>query len=243
MGAHIVLEGSPTSYAQFRQWRGSGGGSGFGAVTASGPSSTGGDNRTIEIDFKTKQTDCLILYADSREGRRGFGQYVQLTLSGGTVRLRYNWGDGPGVITVRTHSSNRRGGGFGDGQWHSVAMIRTAADTAVIVDRLFTGSSAKSTWKRRSSGKGADAAASKAAKTAARRLQWPDGGGSANSTSYVYVGGLPSWYSDKIDALVLPTVLLEKRLRGAVRGLRYRDAVHNRVAVQDMVAYKVRLRI
>ena len=66
-----------------------------------------------------------------------------------------------------------------------------------------------------------------------------------NFSSYVYVGGLPTWYyggrGDSKDSplLSLPTALLEPRFRGAVRDLRYRDAVSGRLTVQDMVAYKV----
>ena len=95
VSATIVLEGSPTSYAQFRQWSGFSDGS---------PSSVA--NATIEVDFRTEQADCLLLYADSRDGR-----YVQVTIAGGAARLRYNWGavggsGGPNdavdrVLTVR----------------------------------------------------------------------------------------------------------------------------------------------
>jgi hypothetical protein len=34
--------------------------------------------------------------------------------------------------------------------------------------------------------------------------------------------------------------LLEKRFRGAVRDLKYKDVLHDEITVQDMVAYKVR---
>ena len=80
VSATIVLEGSPTSYAQFRQW------SGFSDGTSSSSSSSVA-NATIEVDFRTEQADCLLLYADSRDGR-----YVQVTIAGGAARLRYNWG-------------------------------------------------------------------------------------------------------------------------------------------------------
>ena len=76
VSATIVLEGSPTSYAQFRQW------SGFSDGTSLSVA-----NATIEVDFRTEQADCLLLYADSRDGR-----YVQVTIAGGAARLRYNWG-------------------------------------------------------------------------------------------------------------------------------------------------------
>ena len=100
VSATIVLEGSPTSYAQFRQW------SGF--SDGGGPSSSPSiiSNASIELDFRTGQSDCLLLYADSRDGR-----YLQLTVAGGAARLRYNWGAAGGsgspddaverVLTVR----------------------------------------------------------------------------------------------------------------------------------------------
>lgn len=85
VSATIVLEGSPTSYAQFRQW------SGFsdGSPSSASSSSSVANNATIEVDFRTEQPDCLLLYADSRDGR-----YVQVTIAGGAARLRYNWDAG-----------------------------------------------------------------------------------------------------------------------------------------------------
>ena len=83
VSATIVLEGSPTSYAQFRQW------SGFSDGSPHSSSSVAANNATIEVDFRTEQADCLLLYADSRDGR-----YVQVTIAGGAARLRYNWGKG-----------------------------------------------------------------------------------------------------------------------------------------------------
>ena len=88
--------------------------------------------------------------------------------------------------------------------------------------------------------------------------------GNASSNSYVFVGGLPSWYDGDVAGLnnvVLPTVLLEPRFRGAIRNLAYRDArmddmnvlndpyTYSRnsiirnpssVMLQDLIAYKVR---
>ena len=88
--------------------------------------------------------------------------------------------------------------------------------------------------------------------------------GNASSNSYVFVGGLPSWYDGDVAGLnnvVLPTVLLEPRFRGAIRNLAYRDARmddinalidpytysknsiirhSSSVMLQDLIAYKVR---
>ena len=103
VSATIVLEGSPTSYAQFRQWSGFSDGGGP-SSSPSTPSMI--SNASIELDFRTGQSDCLLLYADSRDGR-----YLQLTVAGGAARLRYNWGAAGGsggpddavdrVLTVR----------------------------------------------------------------------------------------------------------------------------------------------
>ena len=81
--------------------------------------------------------------------------------------------------------------------------------------------------------------------------------GNITSNSYVFVGGLPSWYSGGdswMDTVVLPTVHLEPRFRGAVRHLRYRDTRASLLQasssqsppspdsanrLQEMMAYKV----
>ena len=81
--------------------------------------------------------------------------------------------------------------------------------------------------------------------------------GNDSSNSYVFVGGLPSWYGGDIAGLenvVLPTVLLEPRFRGAIRNLAYIDArvsdrtdLNNPFSItrqrqlpfQDLIAYKV----
>lgn len=67
--------------------------------------------------------------------------------------------------------------------------------------------------------------------------------GNRHSNGYVFVGGLPSWYSEKMDSVVLPTTLLEPRLRGSVRNLKYRDMRHESERHQDMMAYKVKQKI
>ena len=82
--------------------------------------------------------------------------------------------------------------------------------------------------------------------------------GNASTNSYVFVGGLPSWYGGDVAGLenvVLPTVLLEPRFRGAIRNLAYKDARandntalnnvysisrRNPLPLQDLTAYKVR---
>ena len=63
--------------------------------------------------------------------------------------------------------------------------------------------------------------------------------GNVSSNSYVFVGGLPSWYGEKMTSLVLPTVLLQPRLQGAVRNLRYSDTSGKAEVNQEMMAYRV----
>ena len=61
----LVLEGSQTSYAQFRQWH-------------------GGNNDTLTFEFSTNQTDALLLYSDNNQEK----EYLQIKLVGGNVMLR-----------------------------------------------------------------------------------------------------------------------------------------------------------
>ena len=62
----FVLEGSQTSYAQFRQWH-------------------GGQNDTLTFEFATSQKDALLLYSDNNQEK----EYVQIKLVNGNVMLRY----------------------------------------------------------------------------------------------------------------------------------------------------------
>ena len=55
----------------------------------------------------------------------------------------------------------------------------------------------------------------------------------------LFIGGLPSWYSEKMDSVVLPTTLLEPRFRGSIRNLKYRDTRSDEERLQEMMAYKV----
>ena len=61
----FVLEGSQTSYAQFRQWH-------------------GGHNDTLAFEFSTQQKDALLLYTDNHQEN----EYVQIKLVDGNVMLR-----------------------------------------------------------------------------------------------------------------------------------------------------------
>ena len=188
----VVLEGSPTSYAQFRPWR-------------------GGANATLELEFSApSQRDALLLYADSRAS----GEYVQLSLAGGAARLRFNWGAGrAGSLTAGRDLAGVPGVGKGENKrtWHHVLVLNSGGETTLVVDGVFRDATSfgKRNQNHRGGGRGERPG----------YLASPGG-----NQSYVYVGGLPSWYVDRSELLAQPLALLEPRLQGAVRNLRYRAA-------------------
>ena len=65
--------------------------------------------------------------------------------------------------------------------------------------------------------------------------------GNFTTNSYVYVGGLPSWYSTKLSMLALPSVVFEPRFRGSIRNILYADDDTAKPRRQEVMAYKVRL--
>ncbi len=121
--------------------------------------------------------------------------------------------------------------------WHRVTLVKDGAETTLVVDR--------STRTLRSNGNHAAADSEKARQNTNSKQYGPRKDsdtlafGDLHSNGYVFVGGLPSWYSEKMDSVVLPTTLLEPRLRGSVRNLIYRDMRSSSERNQDMMAYKV----
>ncbi|OAD62847.1 Neurexin-3a-alpha [Eufriesea mexicana] len=73
----FVLEGSATSYAQFRKWN-------------------AGQNGTLEFEFKTEQGNGLLLYTDDG----GTYDFFEVKLVESALRLRYNLGGGAQIVTV-----------------------------------------------------------------------------------------------------------------------------------------------
>ena len=63
--------------------------------------------------------------------------------------------------------------------------------------------------------------------------------GNNTINSYVYIGGLPPWYSGKLKNLALPSVVFEPRFRGEIRNVIYADGPEMGVRQQRMMAYKV----
>lgn len=73
----FLLDGSQTSFAQFRKWY-------------------TGLNGSLEFEFKTEQPNGLVLYTDDG----GTFDFFEIKLVEGAVRLRYNLGGGANIITV-----------------------------------------------------------------------------------------------------------------------------------------------
>uniref|UniRef100_A0A1I8PXC0 Neurexin-1 n=1 Tax=Stomoxys calcitrans TaxID=35570 RepID=A0A1I8PXC0_STOCA len=75
--AAFQLDGSQSSFAQFRKWY-------------------VGLNGSLELEFKTEQPNGLVLYSDDG----GTYDFFELKLVEGALRLRYNLGGGAQIITV-----------------------------------------------------------------------------------------------------------------------------------------------
>ena len=130
--------------------------------------------------------------------------------------------------------------------WHQVSVIKNGADTTLVVDRTSRTLRSNGDHSNKEDGGGSGSDSATAAGSSSKQYgPRKDGGSSAfgdlYSNGYVFVGGLPSWYSEKMDSVVLLTTLLEPRLRGSVRSLKYRDMRSSSERQQEMMAYKVRL--
>uniref|UniRef100_A0A0C9QZT5 NRX3A_1 protein n=4 Tax=Fopius arisanus TaxID=64838 RepID=A0A0C9QZT5_9HYME len=161
----FVLEGTSSSYAQFRKWN-----------TAL--------NGSLEFEFKTEQGNGLLLYADDG----GNNDFFEIKLVESALRLRYNLGGGAQIVTV--------GHDLGDNHWHKVEITRNNENTTLTVD----GASATSTSR-------------------GKEFEF----GKFSSNSDVYIGGMPSWYNNKLTLLALPSVIFEPRFNGVIRNLVYAD--------------------
>ena len=87
----FVLEGSQTSYAQFRKWYAS-------------------PNASLEFEFLTSQPNGLLLYTDDG----GYYDFLEVKLVEGVLRLRLNLGDGAQIVDIGRHLHK----GF---TWHKVS--------------------------------------------------------------------------------------------------------------------------
>lgn len=73
----FLLEGSPTSFAQFPRW-------------------VPGPNGSLEFEFLTREPNGLLLYTDDG----GSYEFFELKLIEGAIRLHYNIGGGARLLTV-----------------------------------------------------------------------------------------------------------------------------------------------
>uniref|UniRef100_T1IME3 Laminin G domain-containing protein n=1 Tax=Strigamia maritima TaxID=126957 RepID=T1IME3_STRMM len=177
--AIFVLEGSPTSYAQFRKWH-------------------AGLNGSLEFEFKTEDANGLLMYTDDG----GTFDFFEVKLVEGALRLRFNLGGGASILTV--------GHNLHDNAWHKVSIVREFEETRLVVD--------KELQSRVSRG---------------NEFYF----GNFTTNSYVYMGGMPGWYSSKLTQLALPSVIFEPRFRGAIRNVVYAND-EGPAKRQEMIEYK-----
>ncbi|KFM68851.1 Neurexin-2-alpha, partial [Stegodyphus mimosarum] len=97
-----------------------------------------------------------------------------------------------------------------DDQWHHVELIRNVEDTLLRVD---------------------DDTQSKVTKGNDYLF------GNFSGNSFVYIGGIPSWYSAKLTQMSLPSVFFEPHFRGSIRNVVYasEEGSHQH---QDMIEFK-----
>ena len=146
-----MLEGSRTSYAQFKKW-------------------DGGTDSGLSFEFRTDSGDGLLLYTDDQSTCDS----LEVKLVGGRLRLRVNTGLGPGVL-----QSGPALPPLHDGAWHRVTVVKRGANTTMVVD--------------------ADRQSLTCDTTDPANLVL----GNVSNNHYMYVGGLPSWYSTKLKVGVL----------------------------------------
>lgn len=161
-----------------------------------------GPSATLSLEFQTQEPNGLLLYADDG----GHGDFVQLKLVEGVLRLRlYLWNGGTGATSkdvAGVGGANEpppfilsAGRNLHDGAWHRAELVRDNQETRLRVDDALESGSVRG----------------------ASDLSL----GNHSTNSFVYLGGVPSWYGAKLAALSLPTVFFEPRLRGAVRNVVY----------------------
>ena len=178
------MEGSSSSYAQFAKWQ----------IQV---------NSSLEFEFRTGESDGLLLYMDDG----GYSDFLEVKLVSGTVRLRFNLGDGSETLSL--------GRDLHTGAWHRVGVGLLGARVSLTVDNLRKYDNVHH--------RGDDLTL-----------------GNNTINSYVYVGGLPPWYSGKLKNLALPSVMFEPRFRGEIRNVIYADTSDLGVRQQRIMAYKVR---
>ena len=89
----FILEGSQTSYAQFKKWYTSG-------------------NATIEFEFLTSLPNGLLLYTDDG----GYYDFLEVKLVDGSLRTRLNLGNGAQIVDLGRELND----GY---SWHKVSFF------------------------------------------------------------------------------------------------------------------------
>ena len=102
----MVLEGSKTSYAQFKKW-------------------DGGTNSSLSFEFRTESSDGLLVYTDDPSTCDS----LELKLVDGRLRLRVNTGAGPTILQSSPSLPS-----LADGAWHRVAVVKLAANPTLQVN-------------------------------------------------------------------------------------------------------------
>ena len=130
----------------------------------------GGAHSWLSVEFRTSQPSGLLLYSDSQSESESdlVASCHFLQLSLVQGRLQLRFNTGQGAQVL----SSRPGPGFSDAQWHSVRITRAGPNTSLTVDTIKEDS------------------------VTCQEQQEDQTRTSTNH--YVYLGGLPSWYSNKL---------------------------------------------
>lgn len=197
----FVLEGSQTSYAQFRKWYSS-------------------PNASLEFEFMTSEPNGLLLYTDDG----GYYDFLEVKLVDGGLRVRLNLGSGAQVVDLGRDLEK----GF---TWHKVSIARNYSKTVVRLDN-----SLETVLPDANKFRSAATAGVKKSLSGENGLEF---GSNFSANSFVYVGGLPSFYSARLSSLALPSAVFEPRFRGSIRNIVYADDETGRPRRQEVMAYKV----
>ena len=101
----LTLEGSSTSYAQFAKW-----------FTTT--------NSSIELEFRTRQSDGLLVYLDDG----GYYDFLELKLVSGRLRCRFNFGSGAETLAMGQDLDN--------GVWHKLEVRLLGQKVSLTLDHL-----------------------------------------------------------------------------------------------------------
>lgn len=104
----FVLEGSQTSYAQFRKWYSSA-------------------NASLAFEFLTAHPNGLLLYTDDG----GYYDFLEVKLVEGALRIRLNLGNGAQIADLGKDLHH------GINAWHKVKIKRNLTQTMIELDNKY----------------------------------------------------------------------------------------------------------